>query len=91
LKLGNGQGFDIEEAILNGVSVYPNPSTGIVNIDFENNDSYTIEVTNIIGEVVLLKDINSNSTIDLTHFDKGTYLVKVSNSELSKTERIVVE
>ena len=91
MKLGNGQGFDIEEASLNGVSVYPNPSTGIVNIDFENNGSYTIEVTNIIGEVVLLKDINSNSTIDLTNFDKGTYLVKVSNSELSKTERIVVE
>jgi len=91
LKLGNGQGFDIEEATLNGVSVYPNPSTGIVNIDFENNGSYTIEVTNIIGEIVLLKDINSNSTIDLTNFDKGTYLVKVSNSELSKTERIVVE
>ena len=27
----------------------------------------------------------------VTNFDKGTYLVKVSNSELSKTERIVIE
>jgi len=91
MKLGNGQGFDIEETVLNGVSVYPNPSTGILNVNLENNDNYTIEVTNIIGEIILVKDIKSNTTIDLTNFDKGTYLVKVSNSELSKTERIVIE
>ena len=91
MKLGNGQGFDIEETTLNGVSIYPNPSNGIVNINFENNDNYTIEVTNIIGEIILVKDINSNTSIDLSNYDKGTYLVKVSSSELSKTERIVIE
>ena len=39
----------------------------------------------------MLKAINSNSIIDLGEFGKGTYLVKVSTSELSKTERIVIE
>ena len=91
MKLGSGQGFDIEETVLSGVSVYPNPSTGFININFENNDNYTIEVTNIIGEIILVKDVNSNTIIDLTNFEKGTYLVKVFNSELSKTERIVIE
>ena len=91
MKLGNGQGFDIEEATLNGVSVYPNPSTGLININFENNDNYTIEVTNIIGEIILLDKVNSNTNIDLSNFDKGTYLIKVSNSKSSKTERIVIE
>lgn len=91
MKLGDGQGFDIEEATLNGVSVYPNPSTGLININFENNDDYTIEVTNIIGEIILLDKVNSNTNIDLSNFDKGTYLIKVSNSKSSKTERIVIE
>jgi len=91
MKLGNGQGFDIEEATLNGVSVFPNPSTGIININFENNDFYIVEVSNIIGEIVLVKKISSNTILDLSNYDKGTYLVKVSNSELSKTERVVIE
>ena len=91
MKLGNGQGFDIEEASLNGVSVYPNPSTGLININFEDNDNYDIEVTNIIGEIILLDKVNSNTNIDLRNFDKGTYLIKVSNSKSSKTERIVIE
>ena len=57
----------------------------------ENNDNYTIEVTNIIGEIILLDKVNSNTNIDLSNFDKGTYLIKVSNSKSSKTERIVIE
>ena len=91
MKLGSGQGFNVEEDLVSGISVYPNPSTGILNIDFETNNSFSVEVTNIIGEIVLLKDVESNTSIDLSNFDKGTYLVKVSNSNLSKTERIVIE
>ena len=91
MKLGSGQGFNVEEDLVSGISVYPNPSTGILNIDFETNDSFSVEVTNIIGEIVLVKEVESNTSIDLSNFDKGTYLVKVSNSNLSKTERIVIE
>ena len=91
MKLGSGQGFNVEEDLVSGISVYPNPSTGILNIDFETNDSFSVEVTNIIGEIVLVKEVESNTSIDLSSFDKGTYLVKVSNSNLSKTERIVIE
>ena len=91
LKLGDGANFDIEEDILSTVSIYPNPSNGIININLEKNENYSIEVTNVLGEIIVLKEINSNSTINLSEFGKGTYLVKVSNSKLSTTERIVVE
>ena len=94
LKLGDGANWgniDITEDVLPTVSVYPNPSNGVININIEDNRDYSIEITNILGEIVMLKDINSNSTIDLGVFGKGTYLVKISNSELSKTERIVIE
>ena len=91
MKLGSGQGFNVAEDLISEISVYPNPSTGILNIDFETNDSFSVEVTNIIGEIVLVKEVESNTSIDLSNFDKGTYLVKVSNSNLSKTERIVIE
>ena len=94
LKLGNGANWgniDITEDVLSTVSVYPNPSNGLININIEDNKDYSIEVTTILGEIIILKEINSNSIIDLGMFGTGTYLVKVSNSELSKTERIVIE
>ena len=94
LKLGNGANWgniDINEDVLSTVSVYPNPSNGLININIEDNKDYSIEVTTILGEIIILKEINSNSIIDLGMFGTGTYLVKVSNSELSKTERIVIE
>ena len=94
LKLGNGENWgniDIEENILSIIDIYPNPSNGIININIENNNEYSIEITNILGEIVMVKSINSSMKIDLSQFGKGTYLVKVSNSELSKTERIVIE
>jgi len=94
LKLGNGENWgniDINEDVLSTVSVYPNPSNGLININIEDNKDYSIEITNILGEIIILKEINSNSVIDLGMFGTGTYLVKVSNSEISKTERIVIE
>ena len=94
LKLGNGANWgniNIEEDILPSVSVYPNPSNGIINVNIEDNREYSIEITNILGDIIILKEINSNNSIDLSQFGKGTYLVKVSNSDLSKTEKIVIE
>tara|TARA_Y100001954_G_scaffold100283_1_gene109252 strand:+ start:780 stop:2738 length:1959 start_codon:yes stop_codon:yes gene_type:complete len=94
LKLGNGANWgniNIEEDILPSVSVYPNPSNGIINVNIEDNREYSIEITNILGDIIILKEINSNNSIDLSQFGKGTYLVKVSSSDLSKTEKIVIE
>ena len=65
LKLGNGANWgniNIEEDILPSVSVYPNPSNGIINVNIEDNKDYSIEITNILGDIIILKEINSNNS-----------------------------
>jgi PKD repeat protein len=83
VKVGNPVStpeIPIEE---NLISVYPNPTTGIFNIDFDLNKAERIQVSivNTLGEEVLRKDIrniqNNNLTFDLSGNAEGVYLVKL--------------
>lgn len=79
-----------EEIASNPVNIYPNPSTGILNI--ENAANATIKVYNIIGdEVTSIEKANSNTRIDLNRFAQGTYIVKVisNNNVVSKKINLI--
>ena len=76
---------------LSGLSIYPNPSNGILNVDVSKNDNYSVQISDIIGKVIVDDKITSNTTFDLKHLDGGVYFVNISNNEISKTEKIVIE
>jgi hypothetical protein len=73
-----------------GVSIYPNPSTGIFTIKLEDEKNSTIEVYNIIGEKIFsLKTQNESTLIDLTDQPRGMYILKIIGSKQSFNERII--
>ncbi|MGJ8661009.1 MAG: T9SS type A sorting domain-containing protein, partial [Bacteroidota bacterium] len=86
-----------EIAGLGTIAVYPNPSNGLFQIDFNtNNDmNITVQVTNVLGESVYVKDLGSiNGThkdaIDITNAAPGVYYVTiVSNNEKVMTSKLV--
>lgn len=80
-----------DEVELSGVSVYPNPSSGIVNVTNDNASANVIEVYNTVGQVVLTKEVSSSTTIDLSANGTGVYFVKVSNGTGSMMERVVIK
>ncbi|MBJ04894.1 MAG: hypothetical protein CMP65_03210 [Flavobacteriales bacterium] len=80
----------LEESVT-GLSIYPNPSNGIINIELDKNNNYSVQITDIVGKVVIDDKISSNTSFDLKHLDAGVYFVNVSNNEISKTEKIVIE
>lgn len=60
------------------VNVYPNPSTGLVNIVNLPTDA-TIEVVNMLGQSVYSVKANQGDfTADLTNLPNGSYFVKIS-------------
>ncbi|MDD2387253.1 MAG: C25 family cysteine peptidase [Bacteroidales bacterium] len=62
------------------LSLYPNPTNGLVNIDFENAQYRNIEVLNLCGQIV--KTVNSDTDkieIDLAGLAEGTYILKVKS------------
>jgi hypothetical protein len=64
-----------------GVRIYPNPTTGKINIHSQNERMLKIQIINVLGEVVLSKellDIDSySSSIDMENAANGIYTIKV--------------
>lgn len=81
----------LNENTLDGVSIYPNPSEGLVNVTNTNAFDNTIVVYDMLGKVLLTKDSNENTTIDLSADGTGIYMVKVTNENGSMIERVIIK
>lgn len=88
LKAGT---LGIDENNLEGVSVYPNPSEGIINVTNTNNNENTIVVLDITGKVIYQGSVNSATSIDLSSNGSGVYFVEVSNENGSIVEKVVIK
>ena len=70
-----------EYFINNRVSVYPNPTSGIINIKLAQGnglpDSY--KIYNMLGQLVLENEVNHvfDLKIDATTFSNGMYFIKI--------------
>ncbi len=75
----------------NPIRIYPNPSTGIVNID--NAEQSIIQVYNILGSLIIETNNNlSNATLNLSSLAEGTYYIKVrTNNQVVSKQVILVK
>ena len=76
---------------LKGISVYPNPSSGIFNCIAPAASE--IKIYNILGAVVYTGKISSGKTeINLTQQPKGVYFYQlVDNEQTAKSGRVIIE
>ena len=77
--------------IIEGVTIYPNPSEGIVNISNDKNTANKIEVFDLLGNSILSKSANTATSIDLSANAAGVYVVVVSNANGSVVERVSIK
>ncbi len=88
--LNNTWGGDPVEA-LNGVAidafVGPNPTNGILKISAEG--SYSVSVIDMAGKVVLDGQMTNYTEIDLSNQEIGTYVVRLTNAEGSRSFKVV--
>lgn len=70
--------------------IFPNPTENHIHIVSNNNDIFDIELFNSTGQRKYKSTrLHSKHTIDLTKFDKGIFLVKVTNGKSTKTEKVI--
>lgn len=83
---GNGA-INIDEQTDASVKIYPNPTTGILTIETENESM--AQVFSVEGRLLLEQNINMKGKIDLSAFANGLYLVKMEdknrNTVVTKT------
>jgi hypothetical protein len=81
----------VEVNTLQGVTVFPNPSQGLITVSNDNGDQNTIAITNLAGQVVYTQEVSSEVTVDLAGFGSGIYVVNVTNENGSLVERVVLQ
>ncbi len=96
-----GYGLDVDNLQVTGVlsisgvnpkldfKVYPNPVKDILNISYTQNIT-NIEVYNLLGQKVATKAVNTNQgQVGMSHLASGTYLVKITADNQTKTIKVI--
>ncbi|MCE3280229.1 MAG: hypothetical protein K0S44_2420 [Bacteroidetes bacterium] len=84
---------DIKES---EVSIYPNPTNNILNIDFSKfaGESVTVSIFNAVGGKLLERKVKKAihaEKFDLSSCSAGVYLIKINSEKTSLSRRIVVK
>lgn len=87
LKLGSTAIYENE---LSSVNIYPNPSTGQVH--FVGADVNTqITITNAQGQMIYKGNISANTSLDLSSYAKGVYMIKLFNDDSMRIQKIILK
>ena len=74
------------------VSVYPNPTSGVVHIDTDGAAITTVTLHNAMGQTVAtdtIKQSNNHTTIDLSPLPAGVYYLTVRSGETTARHKII--
>lgn len=67
-------------------SVYPNPTSDVLTIEFDENENNSFMICNMVGKVVFEGNINQKTQVDVSALAKGMYFIKIKN----QTKKFVV-
>lgn len=78
------------------ISVYPNPSSGIINVDFDLSTYQEAEMIlyNLLGDAIMRREISTSKAteiLDLTGLQKGMYVLRMHNKYFSRTMEIILQ
>ena len=72
----------------NKVSLYPNPTSGMLYIKLDN--AFDAVVYNYQGQVVM-REYNNDGQIDLSHLSTGVYFVEIIDGQNVMIEKVIVK
>ena len=78
---------DVIEIENNHFNIYPNPTTGIINIDVDKD--FEAVIYNYQGQIVM-KVANNDSQIDMSALSSGIYFVEIRTDNAVAVQKVVV-
>ncbi|MBX2842057.1 MAG: VCBS repeat-containing protein, partial [Flammeovirgaceae bacterium] len=85
-----GSDLAIEEEL--SVDFYPNPTSGLLSIEFSEAqyEGSTLRIIDLSGNVIINTNPQSNlESIDISSFQSGIYLLKVTNGNQEFSQKII--
>lgn len=74
------------EDVITKFDVYPNPTSGIINLDINTQEDFQIEINDFLGKKVL-SATSTERTLDVTSLTAGTYLISLRTAEGVMTKK----
>ena len=71
----------------NSISIYPNPATTVLNVNAEGYN--TIEMVNVLGQVVYSANATSNMQINVRDLNNGVYFVRLNGANGTATQKFI--
>lgn len=89
IHLQIGTGFN-QLSNKNFSTVFPNPTSGIVNLNFKHTGDYNISIINYTGKIIYDDVVHGlKHKLSIEHLDQGVYFVKVYNENYSETIKLI--
>ena len=88
--IGVGYPDSVNEAVICGTVVYPNPSNGTFNLNL-GEGQWDVEVYDITGRKVYENRMDGRSVLDLGKCQKGVYFLKAIGESRGVTAKIMVQ
>jgi peptide deformylase len=75
-----------------GITIYPNPTSGLFTIETPNNDVKTITMFDMTGRVILsINTIDKNIKVDVSNYAKGIYYVSTKTTYGTEVIKVVLD
>ena len=90
VRQGNASTENFEQVHIN---MFPNPSTGVVNISSNSKETLQINIVTLSGQTVASSTmINGTLSLDVQHLSQGVYLVYAiaSNGAVQSAEKLMI-
>ena len=72
------------------LQVYPNPTTGMLNLEFKTAGKRTVTISDLSGKILLSKSVNNRTArIDIKNYPADVYLLIIDDGKQKNTMRIV--
>jgi len=83
-----------EEKLKHKVRVYPNPTSGVININLLpiKNKHPKVYIMDVLGKTVDVKENITTDilTIDASSYKKGIYFIKISTDNATVTKKVII-
>ena len=80
-----------EQEIEDHLSVYPNPTSGTINIESSVNDRIDLQIVNGLGKVLMSDSFQGKFAFDLAQFGAGIYFLKTTINSITNVRKVVVK
>ncbi|MFD1553973.1 M4 family metallopeptidase [Putridiphycobacter roseus] len=80
----------VESKDVTDFSIYPNPSNGLIKLNWKNASTYNITVFDLSGRIVFSEaNVNNNMTFNVQLIPAGAYIIEARNGETTVRKKVI--